>query len=230
MTRPKTSQLTRLLRADVKTIADDDFVVTLADVARNAPATPMRRVPLAAKVGAAAAAVAVTMFGAAYASDLFVPPPPTQLDPTQPVTDEPTGDERENRDPVRPADHRRSPAGGTRQDETREDSGAEVDTPDSLGPAATEDEPPEASTEEPLPAGDPGPVGDESGDEPDSEPDSDSGDPEDDPEDDAGDDSQDSSEEDSEAGSEGSPEEDGPDEDSGAPEQQDDADESSPDD
>ena len=229
MTPPTTSHVARLLRADVPAFADDLFVATLADVARHAPATPLRRrVPLGAKVGAVAAAVAVTMFGAAYASDLFVPPPPTQLNPTQPVTDQPTGDEREDREPARPADpadHRRSPADGARPEETREDSGRGDDAPDSLGPAATEDEPPEASTDQPQPAGDPVPGSDEAGDGPDSE--NDSGDSEDEAADDTQDEPQDSSDEDAE---DGSPGEDDPDEGSDTPEREDEADESSPDD
>lgn len=176
MTRPVASELVGLLRADVPRLEDEQFALTLAGVARNSP-TPLlrRRAPLAVKMGAIAASVAVTMFGAAYASDLLAPPPPTNSNPTSPDTEKPTEREREGRGPRKfdervdgdpsPATRTESPGSDGQptndQRSTQEDGAA-----DATAPAGTEDVHPLQETPTGhLPSGDAGPDGDNSGDD-----------------------------------------------------------------
>lgn len=168
VTRPRVNaELARLLRAETPLLEDEQFVLTLAEVARTSNSVPIRqRIPLAVKVGAVAASVAVTMFGAAYASDLFTPTPPTNLNPSSPGTEEPTEREREIREPRKsdePVDVEPSPATVTKSSEpssaptgTEEGSTPEHGTSDATAPADTEEgQPPHTS--------DPGPGDDDSG-------------------------------------------------------------------
>ncbi|MCW2850405.1 MAG: hypothetical protein JWM84_69 [Nocardioides sp.] len=176
MIRPVASELARLLRADVPRLEDEQFALTLAGVARNSPTPPLRRrAPLAVKVGAIAASVTVTLFGAAYASDLLAPAPPTNSNPTSPDSEKPIEREREGREPRMPderVDGSPSPATSTEfpgpdgQPTNDQGSTPEDGTAGATAPAGTEDghSPQELPSEQP-PASDAGPDGGDSGDD-----------------------------------------------------------------
>lgn len=140
--------MARALRANVPALENESFVSTLAEHARSSPTTmPIRRrVPLNAKAAAIVTSVALTLTGAAYASGLLAPTPPTHSNLPSPGTDEPAERERELRGPRMVDESDRTnpaPRGEEKAHDKTDARSQETDPPSSL-----ETGPPDAGNEQ----------------------------------------------------------------------------------